>query len=142
MKEKVRFVWENNIKTDIYVARKSRIYEKMKERYEKIREAIETMRRILEIAEKEEEFGVLEVETYGYSDVQMSWGILKFNIEEIARRTGMNKEEVKEKIQENWKEFIQGLIEFEQKQKEQMETYLKEAEPYLTVSLTEDEDED
>lgn len=140
MKEKVRFIWEDSIRTDIITARKSKIYTKMKERYEEIKEAIETLKRIINLSEKAEEFGVLEVKnSYGY-DVYMDWGILKFNVEEIEKATGMDKEVIESKIKENWKEFILELINFEQEQEELMKQYLKEAEPYLTVKVIEDED--
>ena len=143
MKEKVRFVWEGKIYTDIPTARKERVYESMKKRYDRIVEAINTLMNIAEVGKQAEAYGVLEVDIryYGY-DVSLKDGVLAFNVKSIAETTKTDREEIENKIKEGWKSFITELIEFEQKQKEQMETYLKEAEPYLTVSLTEDEDED
>jgi len=141
--EKIRFVWEVVKNVSTYVARKERRYEDMKKLYEEIENTIQELKEVRDISEKAEEFGVLKVSTgyYGYS-VGFKNGELWFNVKLIGERTGEDPEQVRERINKDWKEALNWLIAFEEEQLKRMKGFLKEAEKYLVVEVIDDEDEE
>jgi hypothetical protein len=138
MEEKVRFVWEEYIRVELKKAKKFRSWVDMKNRFEEIEEALNKIEKIKELAEKAQEFGVLEVTVSLIKseifemEVVFSSGYLNIVLNKVLVTKFLDIEKVEK---ENWREVLEKMIEWQKTELEKMEQYLKEAEKYLVVNI-------
>lgn len=133
MEENVRFVWEKELGVKLYVAEKDNTYRGMKIRLQKIQEAIEALEEIRDLAEKANEYGVLNTSVYYYGgDFELEFRDAYLYIYPDRKEYEATKQKVKE---EGVLKFLDELIEQEKQEELKMKRLLKEAEKYLIVEV-------